>query len=196
MGTIGPGGATLTVLEGIDALDPYWVLMVGIAFGMDEAKQRIGDVLIADRVRTYEQQRIGTSDEGYLMLVDRNVNVPPSQALLTRLMSAELDAGLDLRVKFGSMLTGEKLIDNLDFRTSLLELAEEAIGGEMEAAGVWSSAEARKRDWGVVKAICDWGDGDKNHKDKDVHQATAAKSAAEFIAHATREGLLARPQEA
>jgi nucleoside phosphorylase len=74
----------------------------------------------------------------------------------------------------------------------LLGLAEEAIGGEMEAAGVWASADLRKRDWGVVKSICDWGDGHKgDHKEE--HQALAARHAAEFVAHAARSGLFVRP---
>jgi nucleoside phosphorylase len=190
-GTIGPGGATLVVLEGIDTLDPYWVVLVGIAFGVDESKQKIGDVLIANRIQTYELQRVGSTGEGQLLLCDRNIIVPPSHALLARLMSAELDA--TLTITHGVMLTGDKLIDNLDFRTSLLSLAEEAIGGEMEAAGLWASAELRKRDWGIVKAICDWGDGNKS-EDKAARQTTAAENSAAFVAHAAREGLLARPE--
>jgi nucleoside phosphorylase len=190
-GTIGPGGSTLTVLQGIDALDPYWVVMVGIAFGVDETQQSIGDVLVASRLQTYELQRVGTTNEGRLVLGNRNVNVPPSQALLARLMSAELDVALT--VSHGVMLTGEKLVDNLDFRASLLVLAQEAVGGEMEAAGVWASAELRKRDWGIVKAICDWGDGKKGD-DKAARQATAAVNSAAFVAHAARQGLLVRPE--
>jgi nucleoside phosphorylase len=188
-GTIGPGGATLIILEGIDTLDPYWVLLVGIAFGVDESKQQLGDVLVANRIKTYEMQRVGTS-EGKLVLTDRNVTIPPSHALLARLMSAELDAKVN--VISGVILTGEKLIDNVDFRSSLLALSEEAIGGEMEAAGLWASAELRKRDWGIVKAICDWGDGNKK-VDKASRQADAAGNSAAFVAHATREGLLTRP---
>jgi nucleoside phosphorylase len=191
-GTIGPGGATLIILEGIDTLDPYWVVLVGIAFGVDETKQKLGDVLIADRIQTYELQRVGTH-EGQLRLHDRNVTVTPSHALLIRLTSAELDAAVN--VTQGLMLTGEKLVDNVDFRASLLKIAEEAIGGEMEAAGLWASAGLRKRDWGIVKAICDWGDGNKN-TDKAARQADAAGNSAAFVAHATREGLLTRPDTA
>jgi len=34
--------------------------MVGIAFGMHEDKQAIGDILVSENLRRYELQRVGT----------------------------------------------------------------------------------------------------------------------------------------
>src|SRR2546427_9613835 len=48
MGAIGLDASLLSVQKGIDALSPAAVIMVGIAFGMDEGKQTIGDILVAE----------------------------------------------------------------------------------------------------------------------------------------------------
>src|SRR5712691_3344733 len=60
MGTEGSGGATLTVRRAIYDLSPSALIMVGIAFGMNENRQRIGDILVSKQLLIYELQRIGT----------------------------------------------------------------------------------------------------------------------------------------
>jgi len=87
------------------------------------------------------------------------------------------------------ILTGEKLVDNLDYRTQLLKFEPEAVGGEMEAAGVYVASHDSKVDWIVIKAICDWGDGQKA-KNKEARQKKAARSAAEFLIHALQHAPL------
>ncbi len=44
MGAGGLGASQQTVRKGIEALSPVGVIMVGIAFGVDEEKQVIGDI--------------------------------------------------------------------------------------------------------------------------------------------------------
>ena len=39
-------------------LSPVAVIMVGIAFGVNEQKQKIGDVLISDKILPYDSQKI------------------------------------------------------------------------------------------------------------------------------------------
>jgi nucleoside phosphorylase len=190
MGAGSPGGSMLTVMQGIDTLDPYWVLTVGIAFGVDEKEQRIGDLLLCEQLVVYERARVGTGPNGEVQIVDRADRPKASPALLSRLRSAELD--YPHTVLPGAILTGEKLIDNIDFRDSLRSLASQIVGGEMEGAGISSSAELRKRDWGLAKAICDWGDGKKG-RNKAKRQKLAAQRSAEFARHAATAGVLKRP---
>ncbi|MFB3154300.1 MAG: NB-ARC domain-containing protein, partial [Candidatus Acidiferrales bacterium] len=59
----------------------------------------------------------------------------------------------------------------------------EAIGGEMEGAGLYVSCHDENVDWILVKAICDWADGHKA-EDKKARQQTAAHNAASFVLHA------------
>lgn len=82
-------------------------------------------------------------------------------------------------------MSGEKLIDNVHFRDGLLEDEPEALGGEMEAAGLFAAAHEEKLDWLIVKAVCDYADGNKS-KDKKRRQKIAAGSAMAFLGHAIR----------
>jgi len=93
------------------------------------------------------------------------------------------------KVSFGLVLSGQKLVDNLDYRESLKALFSEAIGGDMEGVGVYVSAYGAKVDWIVVKGICDWG-YKKDLANKDVWQKVAAKNAARVLKAALNVGYL------
>ena len=104
--------------------------------------------------------------------------------LINRLRMAKLtwdDA--KAKIRFGLILTGDKLVDNIDFREQLLRLESEAMGGEMEGAGLYVACQNSKVDWILVKAICDWVDGQKE-VDRDARQLLAAQNAAAFVLHA------------
>jgi nucleoside phosphorylase len=58
----------------------------------------------------------------------------------------------------------------------------EAIGGDMESWGVYAACHESKVEWIVLKAICDWADGNKS-ENKRQNQQMAAKNAAEFLFH-------------
>src|ERR1019366_1212038 len=79
---------------------------------------------------------------------------------------------------WGLVLTGEKLLDSPKAIEKLKSHEPEAIGAEMEAAGVYAAATIHKVDWHLFKGICDWGMG----KDK-KHQRTAAINAFDFVFH-------------
>ena len=181
MGAGGLGASQQTVRKGIEALSPWGVIMVGIAFGVDDKKQDIGDILVAQQLRPYDLQRVGEQD-GQTQFVSRGDKPHASPWLINRLKSADLmwDGA---KVRFGVVLTGEKLVDNVDFREQLRGFEPEAIGGEMEGAGLYAACQDKKVDWILVKAIGDWADGHKA-KDKKARQQTAAHNAARFVLHA------------
>jgi nucleoside phosphorylase len=81
------------------------------------------------------------------------------------------------------ILTGGRLIDEIDYRNQLLAFEREAVGGDMEGAGLYVSSHEHKVDWIVIKAICDWADGNKS-KNKTTRQKKAAKNAAQFVIQA------------
>jgi nucleoside phosphorylase len=202
MGVGGPGSSLLTVHEGIQALGPSSVIMVGIAFGVDNDKQRIGDVLVSRQLCGYELQRYGTTCDGKPAIISRGDRVTASAKLLDRFTSGSLDwssrqGRCEKRVHFGIILSGETLVDNIDYRDQLRALEPEAIGGEMEGVGLYTAAQNAKVDWILVKAICDWADGNKSGENmvvsgngkgrpkslKDYNQKRAAKIAAQFTMH-------------
>jgi nucleoside phosphorylase len=59
MGAIGEGSVILATEQAQRLWCPKAIIMVGIAFGKDPTKQKIGDVLVASQIISYEQQRVG-----------------------------------------------------------------------------------------------------------------------------------------
>jgi nucleoside phosphorylase len=186
MGAGGPAGATLVVYEGIKALSPSAVIMVGIAFGLIPEKQRLGDILVSRQLVGYELQKIEQGPGGEEIIRPRGDRVQASPRLLSRLRASIFD-WQGPKVYFGLMLSGDKLVNHKNFGNRLLGIEPGAIGGEMEGTGVYSAAHRNKVDWILVKAICVWADG---HKD-DAYQQQAAENAARFIFHALQQGGLA-----
>jgi nucleoside phosphorylase len=190
MGVSGPSGAISSILDAITDLSPSAVIMVGIAFGVDQGAQRIGDVLVSRQISYYEPQRVGTDANGKPAEKARGDRVSAAPRLLDRFRDGEL-RWTQSNVRVGLILSGEKLVDNLDFRSRLLQVEPEAIGGEMEGAGLYSAAYRKKVDWIVVKAICDWADGKKSDN-KERNQQIAAQNAAAFTIFVMEQGGLTR----
>ncbi|MEM8639841.1 MAG: SUMF1/EgtB/PvdO family nonheme iron enzyme [Cyanobacteria bacterium P01_G01_bin.54] len=190
MGAIGLGAALQTVGKAIDLFSPEKVIMVGIAFGINEQEQNIGDVLISQQLCSYELQRVSTVAEQQNIIL-RGAKPHASSRLMRLFKGADLMLEHDLSLawenppmrRFGVILTGEKLVDNIDFRDQLLKFEVEAIGGEMEGQGLYAACYNENVDWILVKAICDWADG-KKAEDKEVRQQLAAQNAAQFVAYA------------
>lgn len=189
MGSVGPGAALSTVSDACDELHPKAVVAVGVAFGVDDNKQGIGDVLVSKQMHAYEPQRVGTTESGSAAIIPRGSTVDASARMLDRLRAAA--AGWEhAKVRFGLMVSGEKLIDNAGFKDELKTRCPEAIGGEMEGAGTYSAAVQRNTDWIVVKGICDWADGNKRVRKKQ-RQELAARNAALLVLRAIKLGGLA-----
>jgi formylglycine-generating enzyme required for sulfatase activity/nucleoside phosphorylase len=189
MGSGGLGASQQAVHKGIDALRPGAVLLVGIAFGADDKKQRIGDILVSQQLQLYELQRVSPD-----RLISRGDKPHASPRLIDYFRHAALEWDESMApVDFGLLLSGEKLVDDLDYRKQLQQFGPEAIGGEMEGAGLYVACQDAKVDWIVIKAICDWADGHKK-RNKTARQQLAAGNAAAFVAHALQQAPLKRPE--
>jgi nucleoside phosphorylase len=189
MGSVSPGASFSTVAGACDELHPRGVIAVGIAFGVDRKRQDIGDVLVSKQVLPYDVQRVGTGADGATVIIPRAGKPDASSRLVDRLRSAKV-GWTNSEVSFGLILSGEKLVDNIDYRGQIVALAPEALGGEMEAAGTYSAAYDRNTDWIIVKGICDWADG-KKRINKTKRQKLAAENSASLVIHAIKLGGLA-----
>lgn len=192
MGAGGIGAAQQRTIDAISHCHPAAVIAVGIAFGTDETKQQIGDVLIATQIQDYELARLNENGS----IIPRGAVASASDPLLNRLRNTnEIEKRNNNgwpHVRFGLVLSGQKLIDNLDFRESLKSLFPQAIGGEMESIGVCTSAAAAKVDWIVIKGICDWGHN-KNNEQKEAWQRLAARNAVIVLKAAIDSGPIYHP---
>ncbi|KUG17976.1 hypothetical protein ASZ90_012328 [hydrocarbon metagenome] len=180
MGSSGPGASQQAVQKGISALCPSAVILVGVAFGINEQKQAIGDILVSQQLLLYDLQRIGNEK-----IIIRGDKPHSSTWLFNRFNNNARIYWTRSKVHSGPILTGEKLIDNVDYRDKLKTFEPEAIGGEMEGAGLYVACQDAKVDWILVKAICDWADGNKA-QDKDKRQQLAADNAAQFVLDALK----------
>lgn len=182
-----PGGAVLAAQSLIDQLDPDYLLLTGICFGLREDKQRLGDILVCSQLRVTDHKKIVEPVPGEPVEIPRGDRVAPSVTLLDRCQNARLPRE-EPKVHYGPMLSGNVLLDSPTARRRMIEAEPDAIGGEMEGHGVYAAAAKGKVDWIVVKAICDWGMG----KTDDWHER-AARNAAEFVLDVLRQGGLDRP---
>ena len=179
MGSSGPGAMQQAVDKAIRALDPGAVIAIGIAFGVNEKNQSLGDILLSKQIQLYDLQRAGTE------IVLRGDKPHAAPRLINHFDAFNQVKWKGAKVRPGLILSGEKLIDNKDYRDQLVALQVEAVGGEMEGAGLYVASADHKVDWIVIKAICDWADGNKK-VNKQQRQKKAAKNAAEFLVGALK----------
>lgn len=175
MGSISRSSSIMTVNAALSKLKSKVVIMVGIAFGVNDEKQKIGDVLVSETIIPYNIKRVGAGDT-----VHRGQEGLASQLLLNRLRNIktwehQLDDSKIANLIFTRLLSGEELIDNLEHRNSLIKEFPDSLGGEMEGAGVCSAC-GDKIDWILIKGICDFADGEKG-KNKKKRQEQAIESA-------------------
>jgi nucleoside phosphorylase len=157
---------------------------------MKPGQQRLGDILVSRQLLGYELQRVSLGDNNQSEIIARGDRPQASTRLLDRFRSGLIDwQGPEVHI--GLILSGEKLIDHPDFREHLKSLEPEAIGGEMEGAGLYAAAQRNHVDWLLVKAICDWADGKKS-VNKKQRQQQAAQNAARFTVHVLLQGGFSR----
>jgi nucleoside phosphorylase len=145
MGSVGIGSSHAAVAEACALWAPRAVVMVGIAFGKDPAKQRVGDVLVASQIISYEEQRVGARGES------RGPAAEASRTLLDRFHAVvgwgfPRGDGTVCAFKVGAVLSGEKLVDDAAFKAALFAQYPHAIGGEMEGRGFSAAAGEAKVD--------------------------------------------------
>ena len=182
MGSIGPGAMQQTVDKAVRALNPSSVIAIGVGFGVNENEQKIGDILVSTQLSLYDLARQGKT-------IKQRGDKPHASTWLINYFKVIKTDWDSAEVRVGLLLTGEKLIDDIDYRNQLLKVESEAIGGDMEGSGLYVTCLEYKIDWIVLKAICDWADGQK-HNNKNARQRKAAKNASDLLIHALKKAPL------
>ncbi|WP_432832427.1 hypothetical protein [Dactylosporangium sp. CA-092794] len=183
-GAVSPTGAAITAASLIDNVRPDYLILTGICYGLRPDEQRLGDIIVGRQVRAIDHQKVTMSEDGAEEVTYvRGDFVTASATLVSRFTVADRPDGVSVHV--GQLLSGSTLVDSERLRDKLVKLDPEALGGEMEGAGVYAAAAPRKTDWIVVKAISDWA----HHKTYDA-QPRAAANVAEFVVSVIRSGAL------
>ena len=145
MGAIGAAAIQNTLLGAIELLKPGVIVCLGVAFGMNQDKVQLGDVLVATKMALYGKQKVDIDGE-----IHRRGPEFECKARLFRLFDRGKDGwkgpnkdGKAPKVHLGLVLSGPVLINNKDYKDKLRRLYPEALGGEMEGEGmqtkyIWS----------------------------------------------------------
>lgn len=174
MGSVKGGGSAISIINSISHLNPDYIVMIGIAFGLRKETQKIGDILVSRELQDYDSQKV--SEE---ITIPRGHRIPAGPTLLNRFDNAALIFN-DHDVEFGQILSGGSLSDSKTLIDNLKEIYPEAVGGEMEGAGLQSSCHDKSKEWILIKGICDWG-FDKNTPSKTYDQRLAISNVCDFI---------------
>ncbi len=170
-------GSAIESFAGLDLYSPLAVIALGIAFGrqLGDAGQVIGDVLVSTQMYPYHHSKLtpgepedrGPHPEASVVLVDRAKNST---------WNWTTESGEKRKPIFGPLLTGPHVINDQRARDELFAKFPQAIGGEMEAAGIYAAASRLNIHWIVIKGVCDWAAGKG-----DQYQALAARNSADFV---------------
>lgn len=176
MGAMNRDAVMTTVTNAIRMWNPKAIIMIGVAWGMDDQKQKIGDVLVSKKIIQYESVKIKNGNS-----IHRGAEPDAGAILVDRFKSCldwEFEVNDSLSQKhIGTLLSGEKLLDDKSFRDKLYKQFPEAIGGDMEGAGLAAIASSNNiNEWIIVKGICDWG-YNKQTEEKDRYQQIAMNAA-------------------
>jgi len=169
-GSGGASGAFLIGKNAVELLKPEYVISVGVCFGLRKDKQRIGDIVVSEYIHDYERFRVSPSRPE-----DRGATREAAPVLLSR-ARASLAIWNGASVHVGTIMSGEKLVDDRDFRNFLLSLSPRPIAGDMEAWGLSAVCHETKASFIMVKGICDWGMNKTSDRQDD-----AAANACKFI---------------
>ena len=158
--------------------DIKYVVAVGVCFGMDPGKQKLGDVIISDMICDFTNKREGEGLNEY----QRGPQHSVKQAILNKFRPTHgFKMPHNITVSTGVLISTGSLIDHPDVKKELLESKRDAIAGEMEGAGIMAAIDYAPENVSaiVIKGIGDWGDGDKESTKK--WKPFAARAAALYV---------------
>lgn len=166
MGPLSYGGSASRALHYQAETQATALISVGMAFGIDSTRQRIGDVLISTMVLPYDNKDVRAAQGGHKYDYSRVKAFPAKQSLLTLLRRAADTDTWRTKVHFGALLSGASRIFEASYRDTLAKgckrKGEPVIGGEMEGVGLLSVSPREAPTWIIAKGICDFAD---EHRD-------------------------------
>ena len=159
----GPLSASYVATKLMNTFKPRYVIAVGICYGMDRSNASSGDVIVSSIICDFTCLRAGET------LQPRGGTPTVGRTLLSLFGSpgdySHNEGAIKVKVRCGAFIARSDLVDNPIYKQQLKSLKPDALGGEMEGAGIMSAIENATYSGVeaiVIKAICDWGDGKKS----------------------------------
>jgi nucleoside phosphorylase len=188
MGSTGRNASSIKVYNAISLLNLKAIIMMGIAFGVDSKKQKVGDILISKELYSYENAKV---EQGKINFRGETYNSGNTLWNVFSNYASELNRNsTELKAITGDILSGEKVIDDETFRDILVNIKSTVIGGEMEGAGLFAVSCNRNVECILIKSICDFADGYKS-QNKEQFQSFAATTSVLFCKYVlSHKGIL------
>lgn len=187
--------AATATAELIQDWNPRYIIMCGIAGGLQRSDQCLGDVIVSTNIIYYElaklhdhgPERRPVSYPADSLMLDRAMHMHAMTAWRARLPrppDATPASATFPAVHFGPIASGDKVIASAAEARQLLALHPKLAAVEMEGGGVATSAFATARRVGffMVRAICDFADRTKDNSWQDFAAHAAASFVAQFLA--------------
>lgn len=187
-GPYSPRGLMLTADALIRDLEPEFVLLTGICYGLKEDEQTLGDVMIATQARDMDHRKF-SEEAGIVVEQPRGDRTGPTATFYSRVSSG---AALWDRVAVhaGPMVASGTLFNSPTRRGEVKAAHPDAVAGDMESHVFASVAQRHKVEWCVVRGISDLG------MDKvDDYQQQAAQNAARLVFFVVCSGALENPSQ-
>lgn len=220
-GEPGSDRAVLTTLATIERWNPRYLLVVGIAGGLQAGKVAKGDVVVSDDIWNYEYGKYEAKyspRQKYRYRSDTPI-ITAAQAL--EIKGAEWRAKLKIRhpersgslsLVVGPVASGDKVIDDLtsEFFQSVLRAEPKLIAVEMEGAGAGAAIKGALEkgrpavgfamirgisDLPLAQAVAEAGVKPNQTSERDTWKSFAAEAAACFTVELIRGGWPVPPLE-
>lgn len=114
------GGASDTIKKAIKDINPSIIIVLGVAFGCDYNKTEIGDVLVGRQHFSYDKS--SKISNGFLGIKKLHLEEPDEymlnrfKAIVPTEEKIEGDFGNKFQAVFGNMVTGEFVVDSIEFK--------------------------------------------------------------------------------
>lgn len=172
MGSVNYGGSIMSLIDVNNKINPDIFVMAGICFGLRQDKNKLGDIVVARQICSYESGKMTDKE-----FISRAPKLPTSLKLLNYSEASSIN-WTKCTVDFGLFISGEKLVNSTNFVRWMKTNVPEALAGDMEAAGLANVGYFVKKDWILLKSICDWG-----YSKSDDNQQLAANNVMEYLVY-------------
>jgi nucleoside phosphorylase len=173
---------------------PRYLLLVGIAAGIQEKGVQLGDILLSQHIVDYELQKFtnegiehrGYASPGDARLLNAAQNIEDNEWVPFIQISRPIEGQPQVHV--GSIASGDKVIANKAQLDELRQQYPRLIGIEMEGGGASVAAlqTEPRPNFFMIRGVSDFADEQKN----DVWRGYACDVAAAFTYALIRSGLL------
>lgn len=162
---------------------PY-VIAVGICYGLQPDKSELGDIIIGKSI--FDISHTQAKDKGTKFISKERYFGEYLHSLFTRQDTYKVTPKATVMIHHepgDCLVTETTRVTDQKRKNDILAQIPQALGGEMEAAGIYAAKEGEHKfkEWIVVKAIADWGDEKK--AECAPWKTFSAVAAAKYVEH-------------